>query len=463
MVEKTEYKTTQPELPNNQVELPEDMQVKGGTDKVRTPGWRVFDFLAHFVVNTVINIGLSVVMVVDRANYKAKKGDFGDVSNHKANDTKTFLTDIPLPGGKKFNFYEFSDWLDTLFYNKDDKGKIAEKPKGQGFTTKVNSLQKAGGVFGWLEEKGGKNIFGVRQILKPLGTYTPSILFLAWGGHLTNSIMWALESPKIKPTLVKFFDKVNDSVRGVFGIKASAEELQERKEIYAKLDGELSGKSIKGVWGARLAGIATIIGVASVGEAIDNSIMDHKGKKRSDSPGLLRVSEGFFAAAKYHKGGMKAHGKEFDPAFLSEDSQSIDAKRAKYITGNTVIEIAGTGITAGVQYVYLMMQEFFGVGPKTGMKDKDAQSVEKSNAVTTPPNASKQVELSTPAKTVEEKPAPKVAQSTQNKIDDKVTEIKENSSYGEKVKAKAEIQSKGESHQDVAKNTASGNLAEVSY
>lgn len=373
--------------------LSDDVRIDTGveTDKVRTFGWQLFDTIVHGFINGVLNIAASIVMAKDRANYNINKaidgkdnifGDELDLSNTKRR--KTYLTNL-----FGLNFYEFSDWLDAQFYNKDSDGNIrgAEHAAKNEFSGKQTGLQKKGGIFGWLEGTTVGKIPGIKQMLKPLGKYTGGILFLAWGGHITNSMMWIMESPKIKPKLVKALDRLADKFRRS---KPDEAELKEREAIYRKLDTDLAGKSVKGIWGARFAGIASVIGVAALAEAVDAGITGRYNADGSEKKqlGILRVSQGVFAGARK---GQKWYNnrpgttKKWEPAALSTDKTSVQAATSSYMLDQSVTEVMGTGITTTVQYLYLMMREFFGVGPKTNLGDaKKNQEGNEPSKETTP-------------------------------------------------------------------------------
>lgn len=364
--------------------VPEHLRVDTTTSKVRTPGWKLFDLIVHGGINGVLNIAASVWMANDRKKHIVNKAIDGEVTGFTkgkdlsgAKKRNVTLGNLPLIG----NFYEFSDWLDTQFYNKDAHGNIKNEAEtaGKGFKDKYDSNQAKGGFFGRLEDGPLGNIPVIKQLLRPLGKYTGGVLFLAWGGHVTNAIMSIFESKSIKPKLVRFLDKVIDGSRAMFGKSRTAEELAGREEIYKKLDSDLAGKTMKGIWGARFAGILTVIVGASAAEAVDEAIngrFEDDGK--TEKPlGILRASQGFFKAANFTKGGINynrdiAGGKKkhWEPDFLSNNKTSLKAAESSYIADQTATEIMGTGITTATQYIWLMARELFGVGPKTNIGDK---------------------------------------------------------------------------------------------
>ena len=234
--------------------------------------------------------------------------------------------------------------------------------------------------------------------------------------------MWALESPKIKPKLVRALDSIIDS----FVSKPSKERLATRKEIYKKLDSDLAGKSAKGVWGARLTGIASVISIASLAEAADVSMTkaDPDGKT-----GILRVSQGVFGGLKYLQDKTNERGGKANFNLLSEDKTSVQAARDNYFTDQTVTEFMGTGITTATQYIYLMMNEFFGVGPKTNIGDK-----KKSNG-----NGNK---------TVKAKPVASIPTRTKARVETKTHHTNKPARYAEKTKPV------GRNYQDKARHAS---------
>ncbi len=394
MVEKTNN-ITKPEAQKDV--LAEHLQVK--TDKVRTRGWKLFDVIVHGGINTIGNIVLSLLMVRDRSNYKvnqlvdakfkdgappvADEGVFTSKLDVKLEDKKTsYLSDIPslnpLHWGSqekreanRWSFYDLSDTIDkgskNFFKNVNEKANLKE----DGF---LHNLSNA------------------------LGKYTGGVLFLSWGGHITNAAMWALESPKIKPRLVRALDTLIDK----FVSKPSKERLETRAQIYEKLDSDLAGKSAAGVWGARFAGIVSVITAASLTEAIDVSIT--KADADKSKTGILRVSQGAFGGLKYIQEKFNENKAPEDKKIfsaLSTDKTSVEAARANYFADQVVTEFMGTGITSATQYAYLMMRELFGVGPKTNVGDKKSAKAatvapkEKANI----PTASKAVETEAPSET----------------------------------------------------------------
>jgi len=369
MVQKTD--TQSAPTPASQQVLDEHLQVT--TDKVRTRGWVMFDTLVHGGINGVLNIGASLLMSKDRANDKINKlvdarlkegapqvkdsGVFTSKLDVKKSDRRTtYLTNLPSLNpqnwfdkekrdNNRWSFYDFSDKINNGSINFFGKVSKAANLKDDSF---LGNLSTA------------------------LGKYTGAVLFLSWGGHVTNSLMWMMESPRIKPKFVRALDKMIDGVNNVFGKKLTPEELEIREQIYAKLDSDLAGKSLKGVWGARFAGIANIIAVASLAEAVDVSITgthDKDGNKKSQT-GILRASQGFFKGAGFMQQKIRAKGDQANWKFLSNDETSVEAARARDFADQTVTEVLGTGITTATQYTYLMARELLGVGPKTNVGDK---------------------------------------------------------------------------------------------
>ncbi|MDG1287280.1 MAG: hypothetical protein P8P30_06905 [Rickettsiales bacterium] len=432
MVEKIDNITPQAKAKNAAQGDDWAASTKNKSKEVRTSGWWLFDTLVHGGINGVGNIAASLAMVRDRSNYKvnqlidAKKngtkvtdsGVFTSKLNVSEKDRrKSYLSDINIPflGVKKFNFYEFSNKIDT----------------------------KSVAFFDYLGEKGLNKVPVVKNLLEPLGKYTGGILFLAWGGHVTNSIMWLLESPNIKPKLVRAFDKLIDGFNSLRGQKPTEEELSKRAEIYKKLDSDLAGKSVKGVWGARFAGILSVIGVASVAEAIDVAATNADPSKQKT--GILRGSQAFFKGAQYHQGGARALGYKADYGMLSQDKTSVAAARANYFADQTVTEILGTGLTTSVQYAYLMMREFLGIGPKTNVGDEDKNSTKSKAAPKAPVTAQSKANTSpAPKASVEKETQPKTTKASTD------TELKKTAGYREKNQPTGEnYQDKTSTSQDV--------------
>lgn len=373
------------------------------TDKVRTPGWWKFDQIVHSGINGVLNIAASVWMANDRANYEINQARYHNASNNftecdfsteNEGPRRTYLDKIPVPlantlnlENKTFNFYGLSDWIDRQFYNLSEDKKTGELSlKENTIGRDYNAIEERGGIFGMAEQGILGKIPVVKNVLGPLGKYFGGILFLAWGGHITNSVMWLMESPIIKPKAIKFLDKyISDPIRRFNGEHISEAEMLERAEIYKKLDGELRGKSLKGVWGARFAGILSIITFASVSEAIDkaidNKFFKEKRHTRQEAAGqditnpdygILRVTQLFYGFARFVQGGLNGVGVEWNPDFLKKvkpgEKETAKSRKAKYMAAQTAVEMTGTGFTALIQYIFLMGKELFNVGFDTNVK-----------------------------------------------------------------------------------------------
>jgi len=343
------------------------------TDKVRTLGWWAFDLIVHTGLNLFVNIAISVLMVVDRSNYELNRAKDGLQNKFYAVPPENDLQ-------KPLATQAISDQLHQSLKSGKPRRSFLDKItiRGKHFYNLSDYIDgKSAGFFSHLEFDSADTTAKTfaNNLSRGAGKYVGGILFLAWGGHLTNGTMWALESPNVKPKIVRFLDKkVIEPVRGLFGWKMSEAEQAEQDQIYKKLDGELSGKSGAGVWGARAAGIGTIMGIGAILEATDKTFVTGKYKANESELGLLRVKQLVFGSAAFMQGGLNAvRDKKVSYSFLQKPEESVIAAQSSLIVGQSAVETVGSLITAFVQYMWLMSKELLGFGKDTNVKaDKTA-------------------------------------------------------------------------------------------
>lgn len=358
MVKKTTDNTQVKQHEAAEAELPEHLKVKT-TDKVRTPGWRMFDFVAHWVINWGLNITASIVTAHDMWNYQRNKA----IKEGKLEGQERKLLLGPV-----------SEWFHSFTER-------AEKKWFQPFwdTVMPGRLIKEGENKGQVN-KNDKYKYGRQQAVGITG----GVFILSFGGHITTLIAQFFETPRIKQRLVRWLDKnVTDPVRRMFGKGPDEHELEERKAIYHKLDNELSGKSAIGMWGSRFAGIGMVILSMITLGAIDKLVVkDNPNLSKDENEtlrGFGRAPQAFFAGSRWLK--EKTDGK-FSPDYLNppKEGEFIDKSGrnyAQFIARMASLEVVGSTITAITQYLYLMAQEFFGVGPKTNVADKEEKDAAK--------------------------------------------------------------------------------------
>jgi hypothetical protein len=349
------------------------------TDKVRTGGWVLFDAISHWGVGWIGNAIGAIFVANDRWNY-----DRNNAFEKNPEKYAHVVDKSPRPVRLK-HVHKFTDWFDT---------NISERFTNILFGAPDEAKERQKLIEG---KRDWRNYF--RRQLKNTST---EVFTLAWSGHLTTLISGILDRPNIKPKLVRFFDnQVVDPVRKLFGKGPSEEELEQRKEIYEKLDNELSGKSGIGVIGARVFGIGMVVSSMTALGLIDKLLIaDKPVKEVPESPaypkgldslerdtqnlnrGFGRAGQLFFNLANRYKNSAAGQKRGFDPNYLRplKDDQYGYAKgqyvqtKAQYMGRMVALEIVGSFITEAIQYTYLMAKEFFGVGVDTNIKrDKKAE------------------------------------------------------------------------------------------
>lgn len=338
------------------------------TKKVRTMGWWIFDGVVHLGINGIGNIAASIFMAIDKTNFEisqkiADPNDPMQAGLKRNGQPKEYKVVFggKLPGfmtgfmtknnpnyeeGQRLNIYEASN----AFKNILKHGK------------NLPDSEKKGGL-AWVSKK----VPILKSPMDRLGDYAGDVLFLSIGGHVTNLLMWAFETKAVKPKLIRFLDShVADPIMSFFGKAPTKEDLEERKRIYEKLDNDMSGKSFKGVWGARFAGIGAAIVTFTGLDLIDRGIsnLTHGDRQtQSDLRGILRPSRLVLKSKGYSVSGVPENPASADEYFNIKF----------YILSST--EVLGTLTTTAMQYVYLMARELIGIGPKTNIKNnKDKES-----------------------------------------------------------------------------------------
>ncbi|GEM_PF-4608460 len=347
MVEKTNNITPDATVQNTAQGQEWAASEKKVTDKVRTPGWNLFDKIVHFGINFGLNVvGATITahfMTKHEINKKVKNGEKGyskkDISKLPGENIK-----IPFSGGS--NFYEA--------YDKFEKSTLKAYHK--------------------LNKKTGSKVDD--DTVDVAGGITVDVLMLSFAGHITTAMTQLFENDKVKPKLVRWLDKnITDPLRKTFGKGPDAAELEERKQVYDKLDNELSGKSFSGTWGARFFAIGVVIASLFGLRQLDkftfgrNSKPEFWGLNRLKQGVLWSADKGYERQKEGKTGGFTAPWK--DPK--STASQSFYAKRMSTLFAT---ELTGSGTTASIQFLYLMAKEFFGIGVDTNTKKKKPKANE---------------------------------------------------------------------------------------
>lgn len=396
--------------------LPEHLQAS--TDKVRTPGWKLFDFLTHWVINWGGNIGASILTAHDTWNYKRNKAiRAGKLKGEEKNLLLGSVSEWFHAFTERAESKWFQPFWDTLMPGRINKnGKDAEK-----------------------ENKDDKYKYTRKQAVG----ITSGVFILSFGGHLTTLIAQIFETPRIKRRLVRFLDNnVTDPIRKLFGKTPTEEELEERKAVYHKLDNELAGKSAIGMWGSRFAGIgAVILSMISLG-AIDKAIVKDNPNLTKDENeelrGFGRAPQAIFGVARKIEEKRKEKDPNYDgidflkPAKEGEFVDSAGRNYAQFMARMTALEVVGSTITAVTQYTYLMAREFFGIGPKTNVNMSEKEKQRPVPEITTAKNQQPKT----------------VSKRAESKVDNKEQETKSTRRYAEKTKPA------GRSYQDKARHSA---------
>ncbi len=340
------------------------------TNKVRTPGWRLFDFFAHWVNNYGLNVAASLVTANDSWNYQVNKA----IDRYKETNGREGFNGEK----KRLLLGKASEWL---------------------FGTALPWVEKGTSKFwGTVLPKSSSGEDKYKYVRKQAIGVSNGVILLSFGGHATTLIAQFFETPAIKKRLVRWLDKyVTDPIRKLFGKGPTERELKEREAIYYKLDNELSGKSMIGMWSSRFAGIGmVIISMFTLGlvdkwinpfQYDPNQTPEENDKRRDqyeENVGFGRAPQAFFRTVEK----LSEAGVIKKPAFLepNKPGQFLDSEgrnKAQYMARMAALEIVGTSITSVTQYLYLMMREFFGVGPKTNIdnsKKKDKRAAANSNS-----------------------------------------------------------------------------------
>lgn len=342
-------------------DLPDHLKIEVTTDKVRTRGWQKFDKWVHFGIGLGLNIALALTQSIFQINWEL---------NQKIDKAKEI----------KQKRYVFS----TEEFEKQTKAYGLDAPGALENYANASKRTEGGPLvylfkFSQLVHKGTDWLFGVgrneygqaidrktKVLLDPDKSDRPfysgvasDVLALAIPGHVTTALIQIFENPKIKPKLVRWFDKRDDAKRIARGEKITEEELVEREAIYKKLDTELAGKSMLQMWGARLMGIGVVIG-----SLIGLGVVDRKitGAKLSGEAGLFRVGQFFTQSGRFVDGGLESI-KVKSPQWLKDATSrnpntpnSAFSSRMLALVGT---EVAGSTITSFTQYLTLMFKEFF--------------------------------------------------------------------------------------------------------
>lgn len=325
MVTKTEHKKDTTEWA-----MSDENQLEVQTDKVRTPGWKLFDFIAHWAIGWGLNIALSLGVVHDQWNFKRNKAIDADEFGTEADRKKLAIG----------WFHRMTEWVD----------KYSEK--------------------GWAKLLPGKGTKDdkLKDTREQAQEITTGFFTLSGAGHLTTLMSQIMETPKIKRKLVRWLDNnISDPIRKVIGKGPTEYELKERQAIYHKLDNELSGKSAMGMIGSRIFGIATVIGLTTALGAADRAMVKPQEgispEQDKENRGFGRVPQAFFSATKK----FKPDASMLQPAKKGQFTYE-GRTYAQYMARMTALEFAGATTTSTTQYLYLMAKEFFGIGVDTNVK-----------------------------------------------------------------------------------------------
>ncbi len=322
--------------PSTSLNDAEDLEVRtSDTKKTRTAGWKLFDFLVYGVMQYGINIGLSLVMWWDNEFH----GKEEHLQTHKQEIEG--MTGVKKAANQVLHGYR--------------KGfkKVNE------VTVKYFSEPVANGVMKILPEKSLQAANGkIRTPNKTdvefkgkLTNFLTGYALLAWGGRLLMAPNKWLEDAK--PKLVRKFDNMFDSINGMFGKKVTDQQLQERAEIYQKLDGDLATES----WGNLIQ--ARVLGELAVGGAVlAPLILD------SERKGVARIGEAGLKLAGKVEG---LTGEKDRWSFLKPKAEgtfdALNPPKANKIHGLAFaasIEGVATGIVATYLYLKLKSKELFG-------------------------------------------------------------------------------------------------------
>lgn len=343
-------------------ELPEELQIETGdakTSKSRTPGWKFFDAMVYGVMQYGINIGLSLIMFWDN-EYHGKP-----VHLEKQKEQISQME----PGLKKA-------WQKTLYGYRSGFNKINEvtdrylsEPLAN-FATKLmpsKSLIDAGPIkTPTRDDEGFKS--GLRGLINGL-------MVLVWGGRILMLPNKWLEDNK--PKLVRFFDKMNDKIRGVFVKEPSAEELAEREQIYKKLDTKLATESMGDLIIARLTGEAMVAGAVFVPLFFDR-----------ERKGFTRIGDAAMGGMRKLEGATGDVGRwsflhpqpegTFDPNYPPR------ANKLQGLAYATSLEGVSTGIAATALYLKLKAKELFGQEEEAQQKANEKAAGKNAKVLNTP-------------------------------------------------------------------------------
>jgi hypothetical protein len=327
--------------------MPDGSEVKGKRKSVRTGGWILFDTLTYFLNNWVLNIAASVITAED--GFKYHYNNAVRDGNRPGEEEKPLL------------FGPLSRWF-------------------HGLTVKSENGLKT--LWNWVLPGAGKEVGkGENQdryyfIRKDAIGITNGVFILSFGGHFTTLIAQLLESPKVKPKIVKWLDRnIADPIKRLFGKEVNEET---RAAAYEQLEGKLAGKSIASMWKSRVIGILSVIGAMVTIGAADRAANPYR-KEEWSSPDEYRSRIGFRRVS--HEAvewinKRNAAGKDrtlFIKHDKYKDFEYDGMKYHEYMAMMTALETAGTTITSGVQTAVLLGRELFGIGPDTSLGKEDGQ------------------------------------------------------------------------------------------
>jgi hypothetical protein len=383
---------TEPTTKPQTQDLPDHLKIEVTTDKVRTKGWIKFDKWVHFGIGLGLNIALALTQSIFQINWEL---------NQKIDKAKEIKQKQDVFSTEEFEKHKKAYGLDAEGAL-DNYANASKRVEGGPlvYLFKFSKLVHKGTdwVFGVGRNEYGQAIDRKTKALisdtsdRPFYSGVASdVLALAIPGHVTTALIQIFENPKIKPHLVRWFDKKEDQKRIDRGEKITEEELVEREAIYKKLDTELAGKSMLQMWGARFMGIAVVIG-----SLIGLGVVDRKitGAKLSGEAGLFRVGQFFTQSGRFVDGGLESI-KIKSPQWLKDATSrnpntpnSAFSSRMLALVGT---EVAGSTITSFTQYLTLMFKELFTSEYKDKKKEQKPastpQTAKSANTEKTHPHA----------------------------------------------------------------------------
>ncbi len=336
-------------------------------NKVRTPGWKLFDFLVYGLMQYVINIALSLAMWWDSEfNGKAEhlQAQKAKIQNMDSGIAKTWQK---MLYGYRRGFNIVNEWTIKNISNPAAKfvaNRLPEKSlidikngRGESIIKTPNKAEKA-------------------AIESNVSNIITGYLLLAWGGRILMLPNKILEDRK--PQIVRFFDKTIDAVKAMFGKKPSAQELEERKEIYKKLDSELSTESWGKLWKARFTG------EAMVGAAILTPLLFDPQRK-----GITRVGDIAMHGLRKLETVLGKNWPFLHPAPQGSYDALYPPKANKLagLAWAASIEGMATGIVATSLYLKLKAKELFGKNAKNNDPAPSAKQNPDIKNCHPPPNA----------------------------------------------------------------------------